>query len=207
MRDHTVQQYLDELASAAPAPGGGAVAALHAAQAAALVCMVCNLTLGNARYQAAESTMRRALEAAGSLRTEALDLAERDAAAYAAVARAYRLPRATEEERTARSDAVQAALRVAAAVPLATAGAAAQVIDLCRQVVDAGNPNVVSDVGVAAASARAALDCAELNVRVNLALLRDEAFVASAAERLDTHLCAAGAADDVLRTVRERLAP
>src|SRR5262245_41952768 len=181
MRDQTIGQYLDELASAAPAPGGGAVAALHAAQAAALVAMVCNLTLGNERYAAAAGTMREVREAADGLRDRALALARDDAAAYAAVAGAYRLPRATEAERAARTDAIQAALRGATAVPLDTAELAAAVVELCGRILDSSSPSVLGDVGIAAASARAALAGAELNVRANLALMKDAAYAAAAA--------------------------
>jgi formiminotetrahydrofolate cyclodeaminase len=207
MRDQTIGQYLDELASAAPAPGGGAVAALHAAQAAALVGMVCNLTLGNERYAAAAATMRDVRDAADGLRARALALAEQDAAAYAAVAGAYHLPRATEAERASRTDAIQAALRDATAVPLDTAELAAQVIELCGRIVDSSNPSVLSDVGVAAVSAGAALHSAGLNVRVNLALMKDTAAAAAAADRLEAYLRSAVAADGVFRAVRERVRP
>jgi formiminotetrahydrofolate cyclodeaminase len=87
-----VASYLDKLASVAPAPGGGAVAALHAAQAAALVRMVCNLSVGAERFAAVEPTMRRVLAEAARLQQEVLALADEDAAAFTAVTTAYRLP-------------------------------------------------------------------------------------------------------------------
>jgi methenyltetrahydrofolate cyclohydrolase len=201
----TVAGYLDELASAAPAPGGGAVAALHAAQAAALVRMVCNLTIGRERFAAAEPTMRRALLAAAALQDEALSLADEDAAAFSAVTAAYRLPRATGEEAAGRAAAVQAALRGAADVPLRTAANAARVVELCGEILDGANPNLVSDVGVAAASAAAAIDAAALNVEINLASLDDAELVASATRALDAHRAAARTAAALVARVQERV--
>jgi methenyltetrahydrofolate cyclohydrolase len=157
----TVVGYLDDLASAAPAPGGGTVAAVHAAQAAALVRMVCNLTIGRERFAAAEPTMRRALQAA-AFQDEALSLADEDAAAFSAVTAAYRLPKATAEKAAERDAAVQTALRGATHVPLRTAANAARVVELCGDILDGANPNLVSDVGVAATSAAAAIDAAAL---------------------------------------------
>jgi formiminotetrahydrofolate cyclodeaminase len=201
----TVAAYLDELASAAPAPGGGAVAALHAAQAAALVRMVCNLTIGRERSAAAEPTMRRALQAAAALQDEALSLADEDAAAFSAVTAAYRLPKATAEEEAERDAAVQTTLRGATDVPLRTAANAARVVELCGDILDGANPNLVSDVGVAAASAAAAIDAAALNVEINLASLHDQEFVASAAGALDAHRAAARTAAALVALVQERI--
>jgi methenyltetrahydrofolate cyclohydrolase len=202
----TVEAYLDDLGSSAPAPGGGSVAALHAAQAAALVCMVCNLTIGRERFAEAEPTMRRTLQEATALQAEALSLADDDAAAFSAVTAAYRLPRATEEETAARAAAVQEALRRAADVPLRTAAAAARVVELCAGILDGANPNLVSDVGVAAASAAAAIDSAALNVEVNLAGLENRELVASATSALDAHRAAARAAATLVARVHERIA-
>jgi formiminotetrahydrofolate cyclodeaminase len=204
----TVARYLEELASPAPAPGGGAVAALHAAQAAALVSMVCNLTAGRERFAAAEPTMRRALQAAAALQDQALSLADQDAAAFGAVAAAYRLPKAAGDQAAARAASIQAALRDATEVPLRTAAVAARVVGLCGEILDGANPNLLSDVGVAAASAAAAIDAAALNVQINLAALEDSAFAARAAQELDAHRAAAhSAAATILSRVRERIAP
>jgi len=184
MDDQRIGAFLEDLASDSPAPGGGAAAALHVALGAALVGMVCELTLGRPRYADAHERVRVARDRATALRREALDLAERDAAAFGAVAAAYRLPKATPEEQAARTGAVQAALQDAAAPPLATVEAAAEVIRLAEGILEGSNPNVRSDVAVAAMSGRAGLDAGALNVRVNLALLHDEAVVAAAEARL-----------------------
>ncbi len=176
--------YLDALASAAPTPGGGAAAALSAATGAALVSMVCNLTIGRERYKAHDEAMRAARDEAALLRGRALALADEDGAAFRAVGAAYGLPRSSDEEKAARTAAIQDALKGATATPLRTMETAARVAALCASVVSIGNPNVVSDVGVGALSARAALDGAALNVTINLSLIRDAAFVTASRDRL-----------------------
>lgn len=205
MREGSVQEWLAELASAAPAPGGGAAAAMDAAVAAALVAMVCNLTIGKPRYAEHEATMTEALAHADVLREQALSLAAADAEAFDKVAAAYRLPKETEADKQARSAAIQAALAGAADVPLRTAALAAEVIGLARRILDGANVNVISDVAVAAASARAALTAAAINVEVNLAALHDAEQRAELAAALAVHTRAYGDADAVVDAVRERI--
>ena len=165
--------WLDELASGAPAPGGGAVAAMHAAMAAGLVSMVCELTVGRPKYAEHEATMREVLAEAGECRQEAVRLAEEDAEAFTGVTDAYRLPKGTEEEKAARSGAIQEALVRAAEVPLRTAALAGEVLGLARRIRPGANVNVLSDVAVAAVSARAAMQAAAVNVAVNRASMTD----------------------------------
>ncbi len=197
--------FLAELASPAPAPGGGAAAALQAALGAALVSMVCNLTIGKPRYAEHEATMLSARLDADKARAEALALAGADARAFAAVSDAYKLPKGTGEERAARSQAIQAALVTAAEVPLHTAAVAAAVVGLCTSIIDGANVNVLSDVGVAAASARAALDSAAINVRVNTAAMTDTAARERATAALAGHLTSVATADGIVRAVGERI--
>lgn len=173
MREQTVGGWLDELASGAPAPGGGAVAAMHAAMAAALVSMVCELTIGRPKYAAHEQTMRNVLAEAGERRQEAVELAEADAAAFTGVTDAYRLPKATDEEKANRTAAIQDALVAAAEVPLRTAAVAGEILELARRIRSGANVNVLSDVAVAAVSARAAMQAAAVNVEVNRASMTD----------------------------------
>ncbi len=206
MNEETIGGFLDGLASSAPVPGGGGAAALSAALGAALVAMVCNLTIGQEKYRAHEDTMARVLVAATEQRALALALAAEDGAAYGAVRAAYGLPRATDEEKRARAARIQEALKVAADVPLRTVAVAARIVDLCAEVLPGGNPNVVSDVGVGALSARAALDGAALNVRINLALIKDEDYKTRTAAELERRLAAARAqAGEVTRQVEERI--
>jgi methenyltetrahydrofolate cyclohydrolase len=172
VKGQSVDQFLDELGSSAPAPGGGAAAALAAALAAGLVEMVGNLSTGRGQDDAAlTSTTQRAT----ALRRRAAELADEDEEVFTAVMASYKLPRGTDEEKAARRTAIDTALAAAAQVPLDVAGVAAEVIRLADALVPLSNPNVLSDVGVAAATARGALDSSVINVEVNLALLKDPA--------------------------------
>lgn len=191
MSEQTIAHFLDELASGAPVPGGGAAAALEAAMGAALVTMVCNLTIGREKYRAHEQTMIAARDEAEELRARALALAREDGDAYSAVGAAYGLPRSTDEEKATRSARIQQALKGATDVPLRTVALAARIVELCSDIVDGANTNAISDVGVGALSARAALDGAALNVQINLALIKDEQFKAETTEQLHRHLEAA----------------
>lgn len=202
----TVRDYLTTLASAAPAPGGGSVAAFAAAQGAALLSMVLNLTLGRPRFAAHEAEGRAILAEAEQLRTECAALIDRDAAVLGALIATYKLPKGTPEERAARAAALQARTREATEVPLAVARAAAALLPLCQRLLPVGNPAAVSDIGVAATCAVAGFRAAELNVRINLGQLADSDFVAAAR----TVLAEQGAgieetAAAILAAVRERL--
>jgi formiminotetrahydrofolate cyclodeaminase len=204
--DQTIGSWLDEVASSAPAPGGGAVAALNAAVGAALVSMVCNLTIGNPRYAEHEERMRAALASATDLRARAVELAAEDAAAFGAVSDAYGLPRDTDADKAVRTAAIQAALVGAAEVPLRTAAVAAAVIELAGEIREGSNTNVVSDVAVAASSARAALDGAVVNVEVNLGLMKDAGRRDALRAELARYAAAAPVADLIVAAVREGLA-
>jgi methenyltetrahydrofolate cyclohydrolase len=202
----TIAAYLDQLASAAPAPGGGSVAALTAAQGAALLGMVLNLTIDRPRFKEHDAELRAILAEAETLRAEATALLDRDATVLRALIATYKLPRATPEERAARDAALQGRTREATEVPLAGARAAAAIVPLCRRLLPIGNPTAVSDIGVAAACALAAFRSAELNVLINLGTLADAAFVAAARDELAA--LGAGleeAAGAILAAVRERL--
>jgi formiminotetrahydrofolate cyclodeaminase len=201
----TLDGWLDDLASASPAPGGGAAAAVANAIAAALVSMVCNLTIGKPKFADVEPAMRDVLTEATTLRRESLGVAGDDAAAFDAVIAAYRLPRQTADEQAARTAAIQDALVAAAEVPLRLAGLAADVIALAERIVDDANPNVVSDVAVAASSARAALEAAVVNVEVNVASITDPERRGELTTRLADLDRSAAAADRVVRRVRDRL--
>jgi len=203
--DQPVGAWLEDLASDAPAPGGGAAAAMNAAVGAALVAMVCNLTIGKPRYAEHEPLMRQTLASATELGAQAVQLAADDAAAFGAVTDAYKLPKDTDAEKAARTEAIQAALIGAADVPLQTAAVAAAIIDLAGRIMDGANVNALSDVAVAAASARAALDAAVINVEINLGVMKDAARRDALRAELDKHTAAADTADAIVTTVRERI--
>ena len=206
MESESIGGWLAALGSSEPAPGGGAAAALQAAMAAALVEMVCNLTVGRPAYAEHEATLTALRDRAAVLRTEATGLAAEDATAFTAVIAAYRLPRETEAESEARSARIQAALAGAADVPRRTALAASEVLDLAEQLTPIGNLNVIADAAAGAASARAALQTALVNIDANRAALSDPGLRAeldAAAAAITSDL---ERADAIVARVRERMA-
>jgi formiminotetrahydrofolate cyclodeaminase len=182
------------------------VAALCGALSAALSSMVANLTLGREKYKDVEPAIREALEQSEGLRAEFTQLIADDIAAYSTLSAAYRLPKATPDEQAERSAQIQGALQGAAEAPLRIAEQARQALDLCRTLAEIGNTNVISDVGVAAITAHAALESAELNVLINLRVLKDQALADTLLQRLNA--ARGGAApitQDILATVREKM--
>jgi formiminotetrahydrofolate cyclodeaminase len=172
----TVNELLERTAAGTPLPGGGSLSALVAAVGASLAQMVAMLTAGRSKFAAVDEDMRSLAEKAHKLRQELLVDMDRDAAAYDAVMAALRLPQKTEAEQQRRSEAVQTAIKDAARVPLAVAEKALAVMALARTAVRSGNPNAASDGAVGAMLARAALQGALFNVRINLRDLQDQAF-------------------------------
>jgi formiminotetrahydrofolate cyclodeaminase len=174
VRDQPIGTFLERLAARVPAPGGGATAALHAAQAAALLAMVARYSDGP-KYADHAAPISRVRDEADAVRGEALALAEADAIAFGAVAEAYRLPKDDDAAGTARSAAIATALAGAAEPPAALVGAAQRLVGLAEQLLPVGNPNLLTDVAAAAEAARAAATTARLNVEVNLAGIGDQA--------------------------------
>ena len=188
LTDKPVTAFLDELASDAPAPGGGSVAALSGALGAALVSMVCNLTLGKKGYDEVQDDIKDLLAKSEALREKLTGLLEEDVKAYTGYSKAAKMPRGTDEEKAERQKVMQSALKVATDVPLAIAEAAVEVMDLCMPAAEKGNKWAVSDAGVAVLMAEAALRSAALNVLINLGTLKDEEFVADRRAKLDALL-------------------
>jgi formiminotetrahydrofolate cyclodeaminase len=173
MRDEKIGDFLDRLADRIPAPGGGASAALHAAQSAALLGMVARYSTGE-KYAEHQETIGRIIIEADELRAIALRLGEADEEAFGAVADAYRLPRSTDAEKAGRSAAIAEALASATWPPAKLIGVAGMVVDLAGALVTMANPNVISDVAAAVEAARAATAVARVNVEINLAAITDE---------------------------------
>lgn len=171
----TLADFLEALGSSAPAPGGGAATALVGALAAALAEMVAELTVGKPRYTSIEASMRSIIAQTRAAREDLLALVAQDEAAFAGVAAAYRQPKATDEEKTRREEAIQAALVMAMRPPLRMMERVCDVLTLASEVAAAGNPTVVSDAGCAALFGEAAVRAAALNVLANVVLLRDNA--------------------------------
>ncbi len=170
--------FIDELASAAPTPGGGGASAYAGALAAALASMVGNLTVGKKTYADVEDEVRASLARLDALRARLVELVDEDARAFEPLAAAYRLPKATPDEQAAKNAALQQALVGASDVPLAIMRAVADVVDEADYLAHHGSKMARSDAGVAAAFARAASDGASLNIFINAASMDDPAQAA-----------------------------
>ena len=172
-----IETFLNDLAAGESTPGGGAAAALTGSQAAALLSMVLNFTVGRKKYAAVEEELRGVLQRTEEVRADLLAYADKDAEAFGAVAACYSMPRSTAEEKAARTKAMQTALRGAAEVPFSISELCAELLELTSPVAEKGNPNVVSDAATAAHLAYAALYSALVNVDINLKYLKDDTFV------------------------------
>lgn len=204
--DKTVSEFLVELASGSPTPGGGSAAALSGATGAALVSMVCNLTIGREKYREADEEMRQILARADSLRAELLSSIDADISAYGGLSAAMKLPRATDEDKRARTEAVQRALVAATKAPLEIARLCREVMSLCKPAAERGNVNAVSDAGVGVVAAEAGLRGAALNVQINLGSLKDADFGGQVRSALDGYLEGSAALkEEVLAIVVNKL--
>jgi len=180
-----MKQYLDDAASGEPTPGGGSVAALVGALGTALTSMVCNFTVGKEKYKDVEEEVAEILSKAEALRGDLSELMQADTEAYGKVGEAYGMPRKTSKQKKARTAAIQEALKGALEVPLKATMCCYDVLKLNQPLVDKGNTNLISDVGVAVALAEAALHSAAMNVEINLAFIKDEEFCQEIRGKLD----------------------
>ena len=177
MQEMNVRELAELTASNAPAPGGGAIAALSGAFGAALAAMVGSLTLGKKGYEGVQTEMAEMTAGANDLMQRLLAAMDEDAGSFNGYMAALAMPKGTEEEKAARRAAMQEALKSASLVPLNTAKTAAEVFPLAEAAVRSGNRNAVTDGLVAAMMARTAVLSALLNVKINLGSIQDEAFV------------------------------
>ena len=178
LKKMTVEGFIQETSSSSPAPGGGNIAALNAASAAALIEMVAHLTIGKEKYASSEAEMKEVAAKAAALKEQFLALIDEDSAAFNKIMAAFKLPKATDADKKVRHEAIQDATKGAALVPFRVGEAANQLFGLADAVITRGNPNAVTDGAVAAMNARAAVRGAFLNVKINLGSIKDEAFVA-----------------------------
>ncbi len=168
-----VDGFLEALASDAPTPGGGAVAAIAGATGAALISMVCRLTIDKKNYEETWGRMREIVADADAARRTFLELADRDAAAFDEVMASFRMPKDTDQQKAARAEAIQGAYETAAMAPLEVARRASALMGLATEVTEAGNVNAASDGSSAARMLSAAVHCAIYNVEINAAGLKD----------------------------------
>ena len=175
--DKAVEAFINETGSSSPAPGGGSIAALNAASGAALIEMVAALTIGKEKYAAVEAEMKTVLDTAHELKARFLSLIDKDSNAFNKIMAAFKLPKGTDEEKAARSAAIQSATKEAALVPFEIGETAFELFALAEAVIKKGNSNAVTDGAVAAMNARIAVKGAFLNVKINLGSIKDQNFV------------------------------
>lgn len=176
IKDKSIDVFLDDLASKSATPGGGSVAALMGAQSAALVSMVCNLTIGKPKYAEVETDMQVLLEKSEALRDRLTGMIKADVDVFNRLMAAYGLPKESDAEKQQRSAAIQLVLKEATKVPLDCAGACAEAVKLSQIAAQKGSVAVISDAGVAVMAAYAGLKSAALNVYINTASLKDRTF-------------------------------
>ena len=206
VKDNSIELFLDDLASQKGTPGGGSAAAVIGAMGAALVSMVCNLTIGRTQYRDFEEEFKSVLTKAEELRRDLTKMIEEDVQAFDAVMRAYGMPRLTKDETATRAQAIQTALKTATLVPMRCCRACREVITLGSVVAEKGNRNVISDAGVAAVAAYAALRSAALNVFTNARAITDRIFAEEQLAELEQLLSqAATATETSYQVVKEKL--
>lgn len=174
--DLTCTGFCEETASESPAPGGGSVSAYMGALAASLGTMVANLTGGKAAYDDEWEKFSDVAVHGQQLKNELLHLVDEDTNAFNKIMNAFGLPKKTDEEKAARSAAIQEATKFATEVPFHTMQKSFEAFEVCRAMVEWGNPASVTDGGVGALAARSAVMGAHLNVKINASSLKDEAF-------------------------------
>jgi len=175
--DKSVQDFLDELASRAPVPGGGSIAALSAGLASALTEMVANLTIGKKGFEEVEEEMKKISQESSDYRENFLKDIDKDAEAFNKVMDAFKLPKNTPEDINKRKQVIQKEFKNAALVPLEVAKDAVKLMEFTSKVVEKGNKNAISDGAVAAMMARTAVLGALYNVKINLQSIKDKNFV------------------------------
>ncbi len=205
IRSETIEAYLARLASREPTPGGGAAAALHAAQAAALVAMVARYTTGP-KYEQHDELVRRIINDADALVVEALRLADADETAFQGVIDAYRLPSGTDELRAARTASIQESLVLAAQTPAQLIGLAGTIVDRATELFEVANATVISDIAAAADAARAAATTARVNIDINVVAIKDATARSRLADQTDgLEEKVVRAADSLVGRVRNRI--
>jgi methenyltetrahydrofolate cyclohydrolase len=184
----TCTDFIEELASDSPAPGGGSVSALAGSLGASLASMVASLTIGKEKFKDQEEKMQDALKKARELKDQLKYLIDEDTESFNRVMAAFRMPKSTDEEKKARSQAIQEAVKHAAQIPMQVAEASLEVLKLTQIMVDEGNPNALSDGGVGALMALAGIQGALFNVKINLGSIKDQEFIVEMEKKTESIL-------------------
>ena len=181
----TIKEFINKVISNDPVPGGGSVSALNGALAGALAAMVANLTIGRKKYAEVNDIMVELSSRFEKLSSRLIEDVDRDSDAYNRVFAAFKMPKETDEEKQARSEAIQRETKYAAQVPMEVARAVYEVLPMIDTVAQKGNSNAVTDACVSMMCARTAILGALLNVRINLTSIKDEEFVKAMSEEAD----------------------
>ena len=183
--EKSVRELLAAFASSDPTPGGGSASALASAVGASLLTMVAGLPKTRSNSDEDRAALAAATAALAGIREQLTGAIDADTAAYDRVVGAYKLPKASDEEKSTRTAAIQAALRAATEVPLRVMRLSAQALDAAVAIAEHGHPGASSDVGVAAALLGAGFEGARLNVAINLRGIRDEGYTSAVAAEAD----------------------
>ncbi|WP_138160291.1 cyclodeaminase/cyclohydrolase family protein [Peptoniphilus catoniae] len=177
LKDLSVKDFVAETASDSPAPGGGSVSALAAAQAAALLAMVANLTVKSKNYESVHEEVKPLIGELEAFEKEFVDFIDKDANSFNGVMKAFKLPKETEEEKAARSAKIQEEYKNAANIPLTVGLKTIELIPYAEKLLEIGNKNAITDVGVGVLNIKLAVTGAFYNVKINLGSIKDEAYV------------------------------
>ena len=183
--DGPFKTWADDLASSKPAPGGGSAAALVGVSGCSLLSMVANFTIGKKKFKAVEEEVRAVLGRVEEARAGLAKLIDDDVAQYSKVTAAYSMPKGTDEEKEAKKAAIQEALKAAMSVPLEACRLCRTALKEAPALLEKGNPNLVSDVGVGAQCLASGYRSAWLNVEINLSFLKDADFVGNTRAELE----------------------
>ena len=203
----SVQNFISELAADSAAPGGGSAAALAGCLGAALTKMVCNLSLDEAKFGAVLPEIQAIQTQAADLLAKLTRAVDEDAAAFNEVMAAYKLPKATEEEKTARLALIQQSMKKAALLPLGVAGDCLEVLKLAGRILPIGNVNAASDAAVSGLMAYAALQGAIYNVKINLGSIKDADFCRDTRQKIAAISDAAKKENAALTAAVEKILP
>lgn len=179
LMDKKLNEFLAELKSDSPAPGGGSAAALAGAIGAALGIMVGNLTLNSNKYAEVHEKANQLTQQLEKRLAVLERYVDEDTRVFTQVMQAYKLPKSTDAEKTLRSQTIQQAMQSASQLPMKVATICMEVLELSSEVLEIGNANAASDAAVAGRMAHAAMWSAIYNVRINLGSIRDQDFVAN----------------------------
>jgi formiminotetrahydrofolate cyclodeaminase len=204
----TIHDYLANLSSSSPTPGGGNVSALCGVLACSLGMMVCNLTIGKKKYADVENEMKETLTQLEVIKAELLKLAEEDNAAFSKVMEAFKLPKGTDEEKNKRTEQIDEATFQAAIVPSRVIETCRTVIPFIETIITKGNQNSLSDAGVAASLLKTASEGAFLNVMINCASLTNKILGKELMKKSEVLLDEIKTnAEEIIKNIKSKLSP